>query len=392
MSIDYLLTFQDLIDRLVAYAGGGALDADHPDILAAAQDGYFEVIHGGDWGYLKGKGRVALNAAYQTGTIAFDLTGGAYERVLTLTGGTWPSWASYGTVKINELIYTVEDRKSSTELTLAATACPSADITAGTSYQIWQSQYDLPSTFRRLREVYIDGETWRLAEIEPTEWLAYETMESTAGTPNYFSIFGSDDSAGRLSMHLAPYPDEAKVLVFMFERTARPLFYRGYETESRVGTVSGSAGSTTVTGSSTTFHSSMVGSMIRFSRNTASFPTGRYGINPFLEQAQIKAVNSATSLTLTEPLSYTHAALTKYAISDYVDVAPFMQNAVLRAAENSLDQARNPKRAANTFQRYRLAVIQARERNGTVSGKTSPFTEFVFMDRGFNSPLLPGQG
>lgn len=392
MAIDNILTYQDLIDRLVAYSGGGALDPDHPDILAAVQDAYADVMHTTDWLYLHGKGRIVTNPEYSTGTVAFDLTGGAYERVLTLSGGTWPTWATYGTVKIADLLYAVEDRKSNTELTLTATESPAADITAGTTYSLFQSSYPLPSTFRRLSEIYFDGETSRLQEISPTDWLAYETMQSTPGRPEYFSIIGSPDTLESLSLQLAPYPDDDYTLVFMFDRTSRPLFYRGYESEARVGTVAGSAGSAAITGTTTSFHASMVGSMIRFSRDTTNFPTGRSGIYTYREQHQIKAVASTTALTLGSTLAYAVASSTKYSISDPVDLPQSMYQLLLRGCESFLDAARNSKMARESERRYRLANVQARERDVRTRSNRSPFSDYIWMDRGWNNALLPGVG
>lgn len=393
MAFESIITYQDLIDRLGAYVGGGALDPESQDVLAAAQDGYADVVHSFPWKYLTGKGRVVLNGAYSTGTIAYDHTGGAYERMLTLSGGTWPSWAAYGTVKIADRLYSVEDRKSNSQITLTTDQNPGADVTSGTAYTLWQSSYPLPGDLRRIYDLFLDGETWRMEPMTPSDWLAYETMQATAGVPNFYSLIGSPDLLGSMSLQFAPYPDAEHILVFMYDRIARALFYRGYETECRAGTVSASAGSATVTGAGgTAFHSSMVGSIIRFSRDTTNSPTGRFGLQRYREQAQIKSVETTSSLTVTAPLAYTHASSTKYTISDPLDVPPSMHNVVLRACESFLDQARNPKRAGETLGRYRLAMLQARERERMNDTESSPFTQFLFMDRGFDSPLLPGVG
>lgn len=391
MAIENLLVYQDLIDRLVAYTGGGSLDPDHPDILWAIQEAYADVTHATDWCYLNSKGRIVLNGAYSTGTVAFDLTGGAYERVLTLSGGTWPTWAAYGTVKIDGKLYSVDERKSTTQLTLTADQCPVDDVAALTTYVLFQSSYPLPSTFRRLSELFMDGETHRIREISPNEWLAYETMQATAGRPEFFSIVGSPDTLESLSLQLAPYPDQAYTLVFMFDRTARPLFYRGYESEARSGSVSGSAASTTVTGSSSTFHAAMVGSIIRFSRDTTNFPKGKAALHTFREQQQIRAVASTTSLTVGASLAYTHASGTKYTISDPIDLPQSMYQMLLRGCESYLDASRNSKLARESERRYRLAQVQARERDVRTRGGNSPFTEYVWAN-GWDGALLPGVG
>src|SRR5690606_12812154 len=128
-------------------------DPDQRDIRQAVLDGYDDVHHGAEWTFLYAPLQIALHAPQTSSTIAYDHTGGAYERVVTLAAGSWPDWAAYGTLKIGNALYQVATRESATQLTLREDSNPGDDVTAGTSYTLYQSSYPLPADFFRLRDV-----------------------------------------------------------------------------------------------------------------------------------------------------------------------------------------------------------------------------------------------
>jgi hypothetical protein len=65
---------------------------------------------------------------YTTGTVAVS------EGVVTITGGTWPSWASAGILTIGGQAYTVDTRDSDTQLTLLG--CDDLTISSGTAFSL----------------------------------------------------------------------------------------------------------------------------------------------------------------------------------------------------------------------------------------------------------------
>jgi hypothetical protein len=99
------------------------------------------------WSFLRAEYTIATVAPYSTGTVAYDHTGGANERQLTLSSGTWPSWAASGVVIIDDTWYEVDTRVSNSIVTLDATNNPGADISAGETYRLVQVEYDLPTNF-----------------------------------------------------------------------------------------------------------------------------------------------------------------------------------------------------------------------------------------------------
>lgn len=322
MSSRNILTFSDVIEALVTRYQGGATDPDQRDIRQAVLDGYDDVHHAAEWTFLYAPLQIALHAPQTSSTIEYDHTGGAYERMVTLAAGSWPDWAAYGTLKIGNALYQVATRESATQLTLREDSNPGTDVTAGTSYTLYQSSYPLPADFFRVRDVYVVGDSTRLSYVSPIEWFRQENQVIGSGSPSHFTIMGSQDDSAALALRVFPYPDAADTLTGLYQRRPRPLYYSGNETEATAGTVSGTAGSVSVTGATSAFAAEMVGSVIRFSRNTTVVPTSRAGLNPFREQKVIKAVGSTTALTLTEVLTYTHAACTMYVPFGITTVPP----------------------------------------------------------------------
>ncbi len=90
------------------------------------------------WSFLRSEYTITTVAPYSTGTVA------ATSGVVTLSSGTWPSWAASGVLIVDDVWYTIATRDSSTQVTLSDT---SVSITAGETYQIVQAEYDLPSNF-----------------------------------------------------------------------------------------------------------------------------------------------------------------------------------------------------------------------------------------------------
>src|SRR3990167_3839333 len=139
----FMRTARDLIDDLIAYCGQAASGNTLLMCKRAITEGLRELANARDWFCFKTWGRIVLNASYSTGTLAYDHTGGAYERLLTLSSGTWPTWAASGIVVISRVAYRVDERRSTTEITLRTETNPGADVAAGTAYAIYQQSYNL---------------------------------------------------------------------------------------------------------------------------------------------------------------------------------------------------------------------------------------------------------
>jgi hypothetical protein len=158
------LSFEDLRDSVYEYVYGG--DGNHSAesdsnrknlvdrmIYSGLRQFYKPPPVGGrihDWSFLMPITTLSINAPYTTGTIAYDHTGGSSERLVTLSGGTWPTWAESGMIEISGSDYPVESRLSDTLFTLDSSDNPGSDVAASTSYNLHQDDYDLPDDFGRV--------------------------------------------------------------------------------------------------------------------------------------------------------------------------------------------------------------------------------------------------
>src|SRR3990167_9147224 len=119
------------------------------------------------WSYFKRRVQFQTEAS-QAVNLAYDHTGGTYERLLTLTTGTWPTNAALGRVLLDSVAYDIEERKSNTEVTLSVASNPGADV-AATDATWFRSVYTLPVRFIRSGEFYEIASSRRLTCVTPSE-------------------------------------------------------------------------------------------------------------------------------------------------------------------------------------------------------------------------------
>ncbi len=123
-------TFQDAIDHGLDFLGNDATTAPAQRACKrAAIEAYRALVNIKTWTYLYAQSRLITSVAYETGTISYDHTGGAYERLLILTDGVWPDWSDEGgEVRIGTKLHRVDRRIDDTHLQLDATRNPGQDI------------------------------------------------------------------------------------------------------------------------------------------------------------------------------------------------------------------------------------------------------------------------
>jgi hypothetical protein len=363
MYISNVFTYNDCIEHLIQYQGGASSDADLGKLRTAVQMAYQDLCWNMEWQYYHRPLRIQLSAYYATGTIEYTSS----TRTLTLTTGTWPTWAASGRVLIAGIAYQVKSRTSNSELILDETFCPQANIASGTAYRIYRSVYLLPKDFRKVHE-FVGEDTWTSTFTTPSEWLKRERFLQDTGTPWLWTIMQTTDvyGYGRYGLFVSGYPDTAETFDCIYLRAPREIKYTGYETAARttaagVGTVSAAA-SASVTGTSTAFSSDMVGSVIRFTTGS-TVPGGVHTTNPFTEQHTISAYSSATAITLDE--ATTGSYTTKpFLITDPMDCPLAWRQALLRSCEYELDSLLpSSERLKRSYSAKREALIQARERD-----------------------------
>lgn len=306
-------TLGDICRSLRAYLGNDAATHKAAAVRRAAFAAWERFQQVCNWDYYQTWGRLTTVATYQTGTVAYDHTGGAYERVLTLSGGTWPSWAAYGVVVVSGVLYDVEARKSNTELTLAAATNPGADVAAGATYQLSRVMYDLPTDAVSVDQLVDSTNAMTLRVMQFRDFVLARSNRVGPSRPANYALAGNPARNGRLSFALFPPPDAVYNLEYEYRR--RPTMPTLEDESAGTVTVSGA----TVTGVSTQFENTHVGCVMRFARDAATAPTAGDGTSPFAQEAKVLSVQSATSLTLDASLS-TISTPVKYSLSGWLDL------------------------------------------------------------------------
>jgi hypothetical protein len=372
------LTYFDLVESLIVSSFGGPQDAEQRDIRTAIHRAYDELTTIRDWSYYHVHGRVITDAPYSTGSVTSSGT------TVTLTGGTWPTWAATGGyLKVGEQICRVASRTSGSVLVLDATLGLKADVTSASPYTLYRTIYPLPGDFRNMDEPSDEYNWWSGLYVTPDQAMKLERVSNTSGTPLHWTVLKDPDSTG-WAIKLIGYPTEQETIDFTYRRTARPIRYSGHEAALRQGTISRSSAS--VTGAGTAFSAAMVGSILRVG-DTTNIPGPIESLTPWVSEGKITAVGSATGLTTED--SGTIASTTKYLITDPIDIAPHMHGAMDSACDYWLARIRGvkPDEAFGLYQRdLRLAMEQ--DQLAPISGRSRN----VWHDGGWRSPLKADVG
>ena len=376
-------TYQDLIRHVLDYTGAEVSKAGERLARRAVQAAYRDVAAARAWSYYQVRGRIATVAQQTTGTVAYDHTGGAHERLLTLTSATWPDWAGYGTVVIANVAYDVEERKSSTTLTLAEATNPGADVASGTSYTLYRDNYALPADFAEIGEVVLTDNDWPVSYVTPQEWLQLQRVRQGPGTPRHFTIQGEASYQGALAIRFFPPPDTARQVDFLYKKRPRDLALEEYST----GTVTVSNGSAAVTGSGTAWDSSMEGAVIRFSSGSTSVPTGRGGDHPYRLERRVLDVTGATALTLDSAVTEAFSGV-KYSISDPADIEEgAMLNYLLRECEHQARVVRRMEPTRTELASHRQAQVLAFEADSRSFAKRAAGGRHLYRPRLRDMPV-----
>jgi hypothetical protein len=214
-----VVTYEDMLSYITALTDGGARTKDlrmHKEVI---QGSYRDIAMCHEWRYYMKEGRVNLVADYSTGTVTYVKS----TNLLTIAGGgSWPTWAKYGRIRISDVIYIIESISGS-DATLDATFQPAADITTATSYELFRSVYPLPDDLWRLYDVAVEKSYWLPYYITPSEWLQRERFQGTTGQTWAWTIMADPDDPGRFAIWVDPAPDTAEPLGFIYRRKPRAL-------------------------------------------------------------------------------------------------------------------------------------------------------------------------
>src|SRR5580704_10065707 len=188
--------YRDAVDQLVTYLGGAAQDAEQIIVRRAIQNAFRRILAERSWQYLYVNTTIQLQAPYNAGTVTYVNA----TRQLTLSGGTWPTWARYGRIALPTpdgalQIFQPDQIVSSTVMTLTALLNPGQDITTPVSYNLYQSIYPLPADFHRICEPTTFA-TWGSEYVSPTDWQWLEWHVQVGGYPYVWTISNDLRNAG----------------------------------------------------------------------------------------------------------------------------------------------------------------------------------------------------
>lgn len=360
-------TYQDTIDALQDFSQTSTGTQGDRYARQAIREAYRDLVSQREWTYLSRFGRLTAQAPYATGTITYDAT----ANVLTLTGGTWPSWAKYGSVLIDLIPYDVSAVLSSTTLSFESYSQPGTDITSPTAFTLYQDTYLPPSDFQSCREIYSDLHNWLIEYIPQEKWLIEQRRWKSPSISYNFTFGGDQRWPGRTVIKFSRPPDDADIFDFIYLRRPRDLVIDG----ANSGTVTVTQNSATITGTNTNFTANMVGSVFRLG-TASNVPTRWEDQYPAQQEQLITAVASTTSLTLDSPITGANASGLKYIVSDPVDIdVNVMLNAFLRGTEKQLGY----RRALQN-----IAVLEARY--------DREFRIAMAADNKFKSDIVAGAG
>jgi len=336
-----LWTYQDAIEHLL-----DVFDTPRTDLKVLRQmkrsvlRAYRDLPNKHRWRCYKSRRILTTAPSQTTGTCAFDLAGGAYERVVTLSGATFPATARFYRINIGGVHYPLDTYESSTEVTLPENENPGADVAAGTSYTLYRDCYPLPVDFRKLGWLFDVTAKREIRDVPAEDVHAHSVFFGSPSTPSMAAIHEAGEFFGGMQLQFGPPPSTARTYDMTYLRHPRPLLVEKLNT----GTVSTSG--TTVTCSDSVFDANKhVGSVIRFSSDTND-PTGPAGDaddsdNPYTAQRIIQSVTSATEVVIDTALS-AEVTSKNYVVSDPLDLnAGAMLTYFLRLCETEFSRLAN---------------------------------------------------
>lgn len=191
--------------RMIRDSSGAKADT---DLKSAINDALGMLSRARTWPWFITPGNFILNGYYNTGTLA--LTNGS--AVVTLSGGTFPTWAASGQLKINGQWHSISTRDSNTQVTMV-TAWGEATVASGQAYVVFQDEYALPADCQRFGSLF-PGNTW-VWQGEPS---SYEDVLRTKNAFMYGQKFSGRWGFRKNLLCVAPYPSTNTNLPFTYYR------------------------------------------------------------------------------------------------------------------------------------------------------------------------------
>lgn len=168
------------------------------------------------WERYKTHGTLLLQATYATGTIALVNA----STTVTLTTGTWPTWAASGKLKIGSKVYRIATRSSGSVVLLASAWQAASSATE--TYTIFQDEYTLPTDCLKFGR-FFPGMGWGDGGDAAALEAVLEAQSSFTYGLSYPSMWAVLGSGNVDKIILYPYPSAANQLPFWYYRKPAAL-------------------------------------------------------------------------------------------------------------------------------------------------------------------------
>jgi hypothetical protein len=218
VSDDYgmVASFSTLVSRIGKFLYGirSGFDAEQSnEITDCIQDGLHDVYTAHNWSFFRPVEDISTTAPYATGTVTIA------AGVVTLVGGTWPSWAANGILKVGDNYYSISLRNSGTSLTLDDT---SVTVASAASFELARPEIELPTGFEAIANdsdlTYYPGQNDCYPPVRQRHDKGIRTLQQGNpyfDRPTLYSVrtVEFDPTVGsRKRLALYPSPDAAYVL------------------------------------------------------------------------------------------------------------------------------------------------------------------------------------
>lgn len=362
----HVWTFNDAVERIMdLFAQKRKVPRQLRLAKDAIQSAYRDLRTRHRWASYERRGTFQTDAAFQTGTVSYDHTGGASERLLTFTD-TLPSWAIAGKVRLGVAYYEIESILGPTTATLKEHSNPGADVAAGTEFVLTHSLYVMPPEVRYIYQI-IDTQDRTQIAIVSLRTVQRGSIVSwpIPSTPIDAAAYVDPAHYGCIAIELSPSPAQVRTYDYTYLAYPRDLVIEKYST----GTVSVGSSSTTIALTGGIFPEACVGSVIRFSQDAIREPTGISGNtddvdNPYFAERFIIDRTDDTHVVIDSAISSSAIGPVAYVVSDPLDLDPtVMLDAMFALAEAEF--AKRIRNAGEELSRYqrdaKIAVLRAKE-------------------------------
>ena len=304
-----MMTYSDLLQHVsrtvYGFGAGTGASASRDQIRSAIQMAYRKLPTYGPWHrYTSTLRLTVLPPVTHTVQVASD------GLTLTSTDGAWPLWAPGNTVAIGNAVAEVSS-VNDTVLTLA-TPVEGNYFSKTAQATLYNDRHQLPSDFVSPQFVTLISPPREVTVVVQAHALRIYRYPKVASIPDVAYISSSQNTT---HINFLPYPTTRVDIDITYTRSLQPIVFTGMDAVDSDGTVS--VDGDTVTGIGTQFKSSMVGAMFRVGTAT-DHPTDLAGFAPYVAEAEIASVTSATQLTLASSIGSYDSV--RYCITSVLDV------------------------------------------------------------------------